>query len=156
MGLFVHVVEDTIEIAAPASVVFDVLTNRDEWVRWSTMLVSRESGGITQGARLALGLRTPEASYDFEAVVTAFTSGVVFEWLARTGVPGVMDGRHRFEITALEDRRCRLRNVEWYSGLLVPIVRRTASMRAAPAGFRRMNREIATWAEQLAAVRVTD
>ncbi len=156
MGLFVHVVEDTLEIAAPASVVFDVLTIRDEWVRWSTMLVSRESGAIREGTRLALGLRTPEASYDFEAVVTAFTSGAVFEWLARTGVPGVMDGRHRFEITALDDRRCRLRNVEWYSGLLVPIVRRTASMRGAPAGFRRMNREIATRAEQLAAARVPE
>jgi hypothetical protein len=150
MNAFVHVVEDTLEIEAPASVVFEVLTQRDAWARWSTMLVSREPGPITLGATLALGLRTKEASYDFDAVVTELVPGRVFEWLAKTGVTGLMDGRHRFEIIALTAQRSRLRNVERYSGILVPIVRRTASMRAAPAGFRKMNEELRARAEHLA------
>lgn len=153
MSPFVHVVEDTVEIGAPASVVFDVLTDKDAWARWSTMLVSRAPGPIASGASLALGLRTKEASYDFDAVVTEFVSGRTFEWLAKTGVSGLMDGRHRFEIIALSEQRSRLRNVERYSGLLVPIVRRTASMRAAPAGFRQMNEELRARAEHLASQR---
>lgn len=151
--MFRHVVDSTIDIDAPASVVFDVLTQKDAWSSWSTLLVSRASGPITLGGRLALGLRTAEASYDFEAVVTELAPqagrGAVFEWLAKTGVRGVMDGRHRFEITPLGASRSRLRNVETYSGLLVPLVTRTASMRAAPRGFASMNAEIAARAAQL-------
>jgi hypothetical protein len=150
---FVFVVEDTIEIAAPVSVVFEVLTNKDAWPTWSSMLVSRAPGPVTLGAPLALGLRTPEASYDFVGIVTELVHDASFEWLAKTGVSGVMDGRHRFDVTALSPERSHLRNVERYSGLLVPFARRTASMRAAPAGFRKMNEELARRAEQLASQR---
>ena len=62
----------------------------------------------------------------------------VFEWLAKTGGSGVTDGRHRLEVTALPSGASRLRNVEF--------VKRTASVRAAPEGFARMNAEIAAQA----------
>ncbi len=61
-----------------------------------------------------------------------------------------MAGRHRFELTSLEGERCRLRNVELCTGLLKPVVKRTASMRGAPEGFRKMNAEITQRAERLA------
>jgi hypothetical protein len=144
--VFEHVVEDSVEIDAPPSVVFAVLTNKDAWASWSTMLVSLAPGPIAAGDQLSLGLRTPQASSDFQAKVTELERDRVFEWLAKTGVSGIMDGRHRFEITALRSGASRLRNVEFYTGLLVPLVKRTASMRAAPEGFARMNAEIAAQA----------
>jgi hypothetical protein len=147
--MFSFTVEATLELAAPPSVVFDVLITRDRWAEWSTMLVSLAPGPIVEGAALALGLRTPHASYDFTAKVTRLVPGEVFEWLASTGVRGVMDGRHRFELSPLPRGRTRLLNREVYSGLLVPIVRRTAAMKAAPEGFRAMNAEIAARAEAL-------
>lgn len=148
--MFEFTVERTVEIGATPEVVFDVLTVMRDWPTWSTMLVGVDRGPIAKGSKLSLGLRTPQASYDFSAEVTDFRPGLAFEWLSRTGVPGVFDGRHRFEITALRDGRSRLRNVEFYSGLLAPVLRRTASMKAAPAGFDKMNQEIAARAEAIA------
>lgn len=150
--MFVYLVEHSIDIAAPPLLVFDVLTTIRDWPAWSTMLVGSEPGRLEVGTRLALGLRTPQASYDFSAVVTALEPGVAFEWLARTGLPGVFDGRHGFELAATQGG-CRLRNVERYTGALVPLIRRTAAMRAAPAGFAAMNAQIARRAEALAAGR---
>ncbi|MBL8721285.1 MAG: SRPBCC domain-containing protein [Myxococcales bacterium] len=149
-SMFSLTVEAVVDVSAPPAVVFEVLTDRDRWAEWSTMLVSLATGPIVEGGSLALGLRTPQANYDFTARVTRLAPNEVFEWLAKTGVRGVMDGRHRFELSPLTEGRTRLRNVETYSGLLVPLVRRTASMRAAPEGFRAMNAEIAARAEALA------
>jgi hypothetical protein len=143
-------VESSLEIQAPPEVVFDVLTVMRDWPTWSTMLVGQDRGPIERGAKLSLGLRTPQESYDFIGTVTELRRGAAFEWLSRTGIPGIFDGRHRFEITELSSGRSRLRNVEFYSGLLAPLVRRTASMKAAPAGFAKMNQEIAARAERIA------
>lgn len=148
--MFEFIVERSVEIDAPAEVVFDVLTTLRDWPTWSTMLVGVDRGPIALGSKLELGLRTPEASYDFVAIVTDFRRASAFEWLSRTGVAGVFDGRHRFEIEPVAAGRSRLRNVEFYSGLLAPLLRRTASMKAAPSGFDKMNREIAARAEALA------
>lgn len=148
--MFEFTIERSVEIRATPEVVFDVLTVMRDWPAWSTMLVGVDRGPLSLGSRLSLGLRTAEASYDFTAVVTDFRRGVAFEWLSRTGVEGIFDGRHRFEITAVPGG-ARLRNVERYSGLLAPILRRTASMKAAPLGFDAMNREIAARAEAIMA-----
>lgn len=146
MGPLLYVVERSIDIDAPAARVFEVITRASGWDAWSTMLSFR-GGEVAVGREIRLGLRTPSAAYDFTATVTELTQDRAFEWLARTGIPHLFDGRHRFEITPLGADRCRLRNVERYTGLLVPVVRRTAMMRAAPEGFDAMNREIRAWAE---------
>jgi hypothetical protein len=146
VSLFTLVVEHTTHIDAPPARVFEVLTRTGDWPEWSTMLQFR-GGVLAVGEPVQLGLRTEHASYDFTARVTALEPDRTFEWLARTGVPGLFDGRHRFELAA--DRTgCRLRNVEYYTGLLVPIVARTAMMRAAPQGFAAMNEEIRRRAER--------
>ncbi len=148
--MFEFQVESSLEIEAPPEVVFEVLTVMRDWPAWSTMLVGVDRGPIAPGSKLSLGLRTPQASYDFAATVTELRRAEAFEWLSRTGIPGVFDGRHRFEIAAVSPGRSRLRNVEFYSGLLAPVLRRTASMKAAPAGFHKMNLDIAARAEALA------
>jgi len=139
--MFRHIVEAVTEIAAPPERVFAVLTDADAWSSWSTMLVFH-GGRLEPGARVRLGLRTAAASYDFEALVTELDPGVCFEWLARTGVRGVFDGRHRFELRALPGGRTRLRNVEFYTGALVPVITRLSMMKTAPVGFRAMNEEL--------------
>lgn len=147
MTPFALVVEHSVDIDAPPARVYDVLTRTGDWPEWSTMLQFR-GGTLALGEAVQLGLRTTTASYDFTARVTALEPGRAFEWLARTGLPGLFDGRHRFELAPLGAGGCRLRNVEWYTGLLVPIVGRTAMMRAAPAGFAAMNEEIRRRAER--------
>jgi hypothetical protein len=147
MNPFAMTIEHTIDVAAPPARVYDVITQTADWPEWSTMLQFR-GGTLALGASVQLGLRTEQASYDFTAQVTALDPGRAFEWLARTGLPGLFDGRHRFELSPLGDQGCRLRNVEWYTGLFVPIVSRTAMMRAAPTGIAAMNAEICRRAER--------
>lgn len=149
MSVFVSVIEASVEIAAPPERVFAVLTDAAAWASWSTMLVFH-GGSLERGGRVHLGLRTAAASYDFKATVTVFEPGACFEWVARTGVPGLFDGRHRFELTALSQGRTRLRNVERYSGLLTPLITRLPMMRSAPEGFRAMNEELRARAESFA------
>jgi hypothetical protein len=151
VSVFGLTIEHQIDIAASPERVYDVLTRTTEWPEWSTMLQFR-GGVLALGESVRLGLRTETASYDFTARITALEPGRAFEWLARTGLPGLFDGRHRFELSPLGTTGCRLRNVEWYTGLLVPVVSRTATMRAAPAGFASMNEQIRRRAED---VRVT-
>ncbi len=139
--MFRHVVEAVTDLDAPPDRVFEVLTRTEAWPEWSSMLVFR-GGRIAVGESVRLGLRTAAASYDFEARVTALEPGACFEWLAKTGVPGVFDGRHRFALAALPGGRTRLRNVEVYTGALVPVISRLAMMRGAPEGFRAMNEEL--------------
>lgn len=139
--MFRHVVEAVVELDAPPQRVFDALTRADAWGAWSTMLVF-QGGRLAKGERVKLGLRTSAASYDFEALVTELQPNACFEWLAKTGVTGLFDGRHRFELTALPGARTRLRNVEFYTGLLVPVISRLAMMKTAPEGFRAMNEEL--------------
>ncbi len=146
MSPFTHVVEHVSEIAAPPARVFEVLTKVRDWSAWSTMLLFH-GGSLEQGGRVRLGLRTTAASYDFSATVTVLQPDACFEWVARTGLPGLFDGRHRFELTPLPIGRTRLRNVEFYSGLLTPVISRLAMMKTAPAGFRAMNEEVKRRAE---------
>jgi hypothetical protein len=143
---FASVIEHTIEIAAPPARVFEVLTRAEAWSSWSTLLLFR-GGTLERGGRVRLGLRTAAASYDFWATITVWDPDSCFEWLAHTGIKGLFDGRHRFELTALSEGRTRLRNVEFYTGLLNPVISRLPMMKTAPDGFREMNEQLRARAE---------
>ncbi|WP_242471958.1 hypothetical protein [Blastococcus sp. TML/C7B] len=63
--------------------------------------------------------------------------GAVLEWLGHLGVPGLFDGRHRFELTATP-AGTRLVQSESFSGLLVRPLRGFLDG-GTLAGFRAMN-----------------
>ena len=132
---FRFVVETRAVIAAPPAAVWRVLTDLARWSEWSG-LVRYEGGRVAVGERLVLRLAPSSgAGYAFRPTVTALDAPHRFAWVGRTGgVPGIFDGAHSYTLrpdgagTELVDR-------EVYSGLLAPLVRRTAAMRDAPAGF---------------------
>ena len=132
---FRFVVETRVVIAAPPAAVWRVLTDLARWSEWSG-LVRYEGGRVAVGERLVLRLAPSSgAGYAFRPTVTALDAPHRFAWVGRTGgVPGIFDGAHSYTLrpdgagTELVDR-------EVYSGLLAPLVRRTAAMRDAPAGF---------------------
>lgn len=70
-------------------------------------------------------------------------------WVGRTGLPGVFDGEHHFDLTALAGSRTRLVNREPYSGLLSPLFKRLPAMKDAKPGLEAMNNDIARRAESL-------
>ncbi len=62
----------------------------------------------------------------------------MFEWLGRPGIPGIFDGRHRFELRPLPGDRTRFVHTEQFRGLLVRPMRRSLDA-GALAGFEAMN-----------------
>lgn len=135
-------------VAAPPEIVFRVLVEVERWREWSTWL-AYEGGEVEVGRKLRLRLTPPGGGgYAFEPEVLILEPPTHLAWVGRTGVAGVFDGEHHFEIRA-DDGGSRLSNRERYSGVLSPIFRRLPMMRDAQAGFEAMNDEIRRRAEAL-------
>jgi hypothetical protein len=97
------------------------------------------AGAAPVGSRLTVELAPPGGrSMTFRPTVTEVESGRVLEWLGRLGLPGVFDGRHRFELATLPNGRSRLTQSERFSGLLVPVLWRSVKG-PTTAGFAQFN-----------------
>ena len=81
----------------------------------------------------------------FEPTVTAVDSGRSFEWLGRLLLPGVFDGRHRFELLP-ERNGTRFLQTERFTGVLVPLLKKSLDTRTR-AGFEAMNAALKARAE---------
>jgi hypothetical protein len=73
----------------------------------------------------------------FKPQVTVVEDQKTLEWLGRLGVPGVFDGRHRFEVES-SPTGTRLIQRESFDGLLVRLLRKSVDT-STRAGFEAMN-----------------
>lgn len=145
-------VRSEVEIEASRDLVWRVLTDVSAWPAWSTWL-SWEGGAMAKGERPKLRLSLPGGGgYAFRPEVLVFDPPSHLAWVGRTGVAGVFDGEHHFELE-VTPRGCRLRNVERYSGILSPLMKNLPAMKSADEGFAAMNDEVRRRAEELAARR---
>jgi hypothetical protein len=142
-------IEATTAIDAPPEQVWAVLIDADGYADWSSMLHVVD-GAFGLEARPTLRLELPDGpSYAFRPTIIAFEPPRRLTWRAVTGIRGLFDGTHTFELTPLDAGRTRLVNREVYSGLLTPIMRRLPMMRDAQPGFAAMNAELKAHAERL-------
>lgn len=143
------VIDTNITIDAPPEQVFTVLTDLGNYSQWNNQLFCH--GGEPQvGSKLKLELRLPEGKgFSFQPTVILRENNRSFAWLATTMVKGIFDGEHRFELTPVENNQTRLRNTEYYSGLLSPLFQRMPMMRDADKGFERMNEALKARVESL-------
>ena len=138
-------------IDAPPDTVWRVLTAFDEYDTWSSMLLPQQTAPPELNELINLRLAMPGGfAYNFSPKVTVLDANQHFAWRQKTGLPGVFDGEHHFELTPLDDGRTEMHNYEHYSGILSPLFKRLPMMKDAPAGFEAMNAEIKARAEQLA------
>ena len=142
----IHHLHTEIEIDAPADVVWDVLTDLDGYSSWNPFVI--EAGGsVAVGERLRNRLQPPGGrAMTFRPRVTEVEPARVFEWLGRLGSPRLFDGRHRFELVALDDHRTRLVQSEHFQGLFVRPMKRSLDT-ATLAGFDAMNEALKARAE---------
>jgi len=73
----------------------------------------------------------------FRPHVTVVATGSMLEWLGHLGVPGLFDGRHRFDLIPTETGTHVIQH-ETFTGLLVRPFRRALD-RGTLAGFEAMN-----------------
>ena len=126
----------TIDIDAPASTVWRILTDFAAYPDWNPF-IRRLSGELVAGARLQVTVQPPgRRAMSFRPVVQRVEADRELRWLGRVLLPGLFDGEHAFLI---EQRTggCRLHHEETFNGLLVPLFEGTLS--ATEQGFVALN-----------------
>lgn len=142
-----HRIDTEIEIDAPPSAVWRILVDLPAYPEWNPF-ITFATGTPEVGERLTLRLEPSGGrSMAFRPSITRFEAGEVLEWLGRLGVPGLFDGRHRIEVQARGDGT-RLVHGEQFSGILVPLMRRSLDSRFRP-GFEAMNAALKARTERM-------
>jgi hypothetical protein len=132
-----HELRSEIDIEAPPEAVWTILTDLARYGEWNPFIISSD-GHVAVGQRLTNRLQPAGGkARTFKPTVTVVDPPRTFEWLGHLGLPGIFDGRHRFELTATPTGT-RLAQVEYFSGLLVRFIRRSLDNDTA-AGFNAMN-----------------
>ncbi|MEM9513382.1 MAG: SRPBCC domain-containing protein [Actinomycetota bacterium] len=133
-----HTIQTEVTIDAAPDVVWRALTDLERYGEWNPFVVSAR-GRVAVGEQLVNRLEPPGGrAMTFKPTVTEAEPARTFEWLGRLVVPGLFDGRHRFELEPTAGGGTRLVHSEQFSGLLVRAMRRSLDTTTL-AGFTAMN-----------------
>ncbi|WP_116451754.1 SRPBCC domain-containing protein [Blastococcus litoris] len=137
-----HHIGTEIDIEAPPAEVWRHLVDLAAYPEWNPFIPSA-AGTVAVGERLTLRLQPPGGrALPIRPAVTAVTPGSVLEWLGHLGVPGLFDGRHRFELFPTPGGT-HLVQSESFSGVLVRPLRALLDG-GTRAGFEAMNDALRT------------
>ncbi|MGI9607949.1 MAG: SRPBCC family protein [Acidimicrobiales bacterium] len=140
-----HQIETNVDINSSPEIVWNILTDLESYPDWNPFVLSAE-GNVAVGERLTNRLQNPGGkAMTIRPTVTAADPGETFEWLGRLGVPGVFDGRHRFELHPTATGT-RLVHSESFNGVLVRFMRKMVD-NSTLQGFEAMNAALKTRAE---------
>jgi len=126
-----------IDIEADPELVWPHLTDLAAYADWNPFITAA-TGEVAPGRRLELCMEPPGGrAVTFRPHVTVVATGSMLEWLGHLGVPGLFDGRHRFDLFPTETGTHVIQH-ETFTGLLVRPFRRALD-RGTLAGFESMN-----------------
>jgi hypothetical protein len=136
-----HTLRTEVDIAATPDEVWRCLTEFAAYPDWNPFITS-VVGVAAVGQRLTVRLEPPGGrGVTMRPTVTDAVPGRALEWLGRLGLPGIFDGRHRFELHETATGT-RFVHGETFRGLLVRPMRRLLD-RSTRAGFVAMNDALA-------------
>lgn len=141
------ILETQVEIAAPASRVWQILTDFAAYPDWNPFIV-KAGGELREGGRLALTMQPPgRKAMNFAPRVLKAQANRELRWLGNLWVRGLFDGEHYFIIEELGPERARLTHGERFGGILVPLLK---GMLDGPTrqGFEQLNQALKARAEQ--------
>ena len=132
-----HVLCTAIDIEADPEVVWRHLADLAAYADWNPFITSA-AGEVAPGRRLELRMEPPGGrAVTFRPHVVSVSPASSLEWLGHLGVPGLFDGRHRFDLIPT-DEGTHVVQRETFTGLLVRPLRRSLD-RGTLAGFEAMN-----------------
>ena len=142
----------SIDIAAPAPVVWTILADLDAFSEWNPFITSAE-GPLRVGGRLTLRMQPVGGSaVTLRPSVVEVVDGHRLHWQGRLVARGLFDADHLFVVEPLGAEGSRLIQQEQFSGLLVPFVQGSLDRGTLPA-FHAMNQALKARAEAATAMR---
>ena len=133
-----HHLETRVTIDATPDEVWQDLSDLEGWAEWNPFIVE-STGRVVVGERLVNRMCPPGGKQiTFRPTVTEVEPGQTLEWLGRLVLPGVFDGRHRFELQPNDDGTTTVVHEEFLSGLLVRPLKSSLDTQTL-AGFEAMN-----------------
>lgn len=136
-----HLLTTQIDLDAAPIVVWAQLTDLGAFREWNPFITEAE-GKVEVGETIRIHIEPPGGKpMTFRPRITDARPGVRLEWLGRLVLPGLFDGRHRFEMSPIAGGT-RLVHSEVFGGLLVPLMRASLDENTR-AGFEAMNRALA-------------
>jgi len=142
----------TIDIAAPAPVVWKTLVDFNAFSSWNPFITAAE-GPLQVGGRLTLRMQPVGGSaMTLRPSLVEVVDGHRLRWQGRLGVRGLFDADHLFTVEPLGVDEARLIQQESFSGLLVPFFQRSLDRGTLPA-FHAMNQALKTRAEKATVTR---
>lgn len=132
-------VRAVVTVEAAPEEVWAVLTDFGGYAAWNPFMVEG-AGNARVGSRLQLVMLNGTSRMRFRPTVTVVEPGRTLEWLGRLVLPGIFDGRHRFELTSTP-KGTRVVQSERFSGVLVALMGRLE--RNTTENFERFNEALA-------------
>ncbi|MDH5250899.1 MAG: SRPBCC domain-containing protein [Cyclobacteriaceae bacterium] len=136
-----------IEIAAPLTKVWSILTDFDHWKDWNP-IVNQAGGAASAGSKLNITMRGKDGkdANKYMPVITTFEKPKSFRWRAKMMAGFLFTNDKAFE---LEETAAgtRLIHTEAFSGMLVPLFWNKLEAGVSPM-LKSMNNALKTLAEK--------
>jgi hypothetical protein len=140
-------VRTEIEIAASASSVWQVLTDFAHYSEWNPF-ISCISGELVGGGELSVTtISLLGIPLNFRLKVDRISENCGMRWQGQTITPGLLDGRHYFEIHELTPDKVRFVQYEEFSGAMLKLAWPVLSP-LSRRGFNAMNTALKAKMEQ--------
>lgn len=136
-----------ISIGAPASLVWDVISDLEGWAEWNPVM--KASGNLVPGGRLEITIAAPGSQgLSFNPKIIILEDGREFRWRFRKYF-GLFDAEHGFRVVMEDTEQCRFEQFESFRGMLGGAMYKRQS-KALDTGFQIMNRMLKREAEKRA------
>jgi hypothetical protein len=144
----VQQIHSSIDINAPAPLVWAILTDFDAYRRWNPYIRAAR-GKPTTGDTVQIALKGPShAVTSLCTLMTRVLEPRELRWRRRHVAPGIYTTEHRFRIEALPAGGVRFHQTQQIKGLFAALFGR-GSRRATEEGFHAMSHALKTRAERM-------
>jgi len=141
-------IRTSIEIDAPASKVWQILTDFERMPDWNP-LIPAISGTATEGETIAVTIQPPgKKGMDFKPRILIAEPERELRWLGTLVGSWLFAGEHFYICEATENGKTIFHHGEDFSGLLAPLMMGGEALKTTEAGFIAMNEALKEQAEQ--------
>ena len=107
-----------VTIDAPASRVWDVLSDLEGYKSWNPFLTSA-TGPLTPEHKITVSAKLGKHTITFHPQIVAVQPGRKLAWRGTLLLPAILEGDHEFELEALDQSHTRLIQSEQFRGVLL-------------------------------------